>query len=115
VGGGGKKCVGVCVWEGGCSRSAGLRPLIEAGPAVVSKGGRSATVGQPPFGTTVSLLPPLAPAVGAKLLCRVADQPPLSAAVGLYRRLKQRQEPNRHGKQRFEAICANVESDYLFS
>jgi hypothetical protein len=51
----------------------------------------------------------------AALCCGGRSLPPTSAAVEPYRHLTRRQDPNCRGKRRFEAICANVESDYLFS
>jgi hypothetical protein len=56
--------------------------LYRLGVAAVSKGGRSVTVGQPPFGAAVGHLPPLASAVGAKLACHVADQSTAVASSG---------------------------------
>jgi hypothetical protein len=83
-------------------------------------------VGQPPFGTAVGHLPPLALMVCAKHACHVADQPtavdngdcqslpPPNAAVGRYRHLRWRQVPNRCGKSGSRIFCVNVESYHLF-
>jgi hypothetical protein len=71
----------------------------------------AAAARQPP--ATQSGLPPLLQP--AALCCSGRSLPPPFAAVGPYHRFKRRQEPNRCGKRRFEAIFANVESDYLFS
>jgi hypothetical protein len=122
--GGGKKGMGR---EGAAALWQGRGPLWRRGAAAVSKGGRFATVGQPPSGAAVGHLLPLALAVGAYPVCHVADQPTASASGGCqvltatfyggrsYLCFKRRQDPNRRGKWRFEAISANVESDYSFS